>query len=765
MGEAVFYNLHHVKANYEYDWNAAFNNQDFINMLLASKSAVTFGSSYLSIPDHEFQRVYSYSGMTFYSCYMDIGVEAFADMLYLKSVVIQSSKYDGGYYKIKQSAFRNCRDLQYISLSTYRDIESDAFKDCNELITFYMGSGRGNIVSDRYVNIDAAFSNLKSLSYISIQMVDDILPYAFANCTALSSLINLGCSYIKKVHSHAFEGCTNLLSVVLAQGVANSDIAKRYFDRKVEIDSYAFSGCTKLTSFTCSIIHNINDYAFYECSSLSTIYLNYAAMYSRSYANESTMFYKPIISGNAFSTCTNLRYVTIYDGGDILTGTYKDKPYLSSVIYSTWSSASRWASYSASGCLKHNIETGAFENCPMLSSVYLSFVGSIGSRAFNNVALGYFYAGYCDYVDEEAFYSCSNLLYISLNTSVYKYSSLYSDWSSMILSFHSRAFEGCPKLSSICVCNISKIDSGMFSGNSTLKYFSCSFSYSSWFNPYTMTLVDIGDYAFYSCSVSVAYFSAVTRIGSHAFDVYSSNYRFIYAGDWLCNEIGEYAFANNTSISNGYSHPIYVNSLCSLVSEGNPCHIGSHAFESARAIQSSIYLYDITGIDEYAFNAVSYYFYNLSIYGYNHSNKSQSTYISNYAFANCAYLSKVIISDIDDIYSHAFESCASQAYISFISLYNVLNIGEYAFNNCKAYGFSYLSITGLCLNISNYAFANCSRLSSIYLLTDSMISLASIDAFESISTTYKITVPASLYNDYINDPVWGLLSASMISQA
>ena len=76
-----------------------------------------------------------------------------------------------------------------------------------------------------------------------------------------------------------------------------------------------------------------------------------------------------------------------------------------------------------------------------------------------------------------------------------------------------------------------------------------------------------------------------------------------------------------------------------------------------------------------------------------------------------------------------------------------------------------MSITGSCLNISNYAFANCSRLSSIYLLTDAMISLASIDAFESINTTYKITVPSSLYDDYINDPVWGLLSTSIISQA
>ena len=189
MGEAILYDIKHIQGNYVYNWNAAFNDPKFISLLFASKSYITFGSSYLEIPNYEFKSVYSYSGMMFYSCYKDIGIEAFADTLYLKSIVIQSSKYDTtGYYKIKQSAFRNCRDLQYISLSTYRDIESDAFKDCNELVSFYMGNGYGNIVSDRYINIDAAFTNLSFLSSVAIPMVDDILPYAFANCISLSSL-------------------------------------------------------------------------------------------------------------------------------------------------------------------------------------------------------------------------------------------------------------------------------------------------------------------------------------------------------------------------------------------------------------------------------------------------------------------------------------------------------------------------------------------------------------------------------------------------
>lgn len=108
--------------------------------------------------------------------------------------------------------------------------------------------------------------------------VSDVDSYSFANSLDLKSVNFLGDIIIL---DHAFEGCTNLISI-------NLEKARR-------IEESAFSGCTGLTSIYSESVGKIGDSAFEGCTGLTSIFLGYVGE----------------IGDYAFAGCTGLISISI----------------------------------------------------------------------------------------------------------------------------------------------------------------------------------------------------------------------------------------------------------------------------------------------------------------------------------------------------------------------------------------------------------------------------------------------------------------------
>lgn len=85
----------------------------------------------------------------------------------------------------------------------------------------------------------------------------DILPYAFENCTSLTSITMS--DNLTSIGRYAFSGCRGLTSIEVPNSVTS-------------IDKDAFEYCTGLTSVTIgNSVTSISEYAFWQCTSLTQI--------------------------------------------------------------------------------------------------------------------------------------------------------------------------------------------------------------------------------------------------------------------------------------------------------------------------------------------------------------------------------------------------------------------------------------------------------------------------------------------------------------
>ena len=151
-------------------------------------------------------------------------------------------------------------------------------------------------------------------------------------------------SGVTNIGDYAFQDCSNLTSIIIPNTVTS-------------IGDHAFYGCSKLTSITIpNSVISIGGYAFYECSSLTSIsipnsvsnigiftFRSCSSLTSVSIPNSVTS-----IEGDAFWGCSNLTSVTIPNSVTSIGG-------------------------------------GAFQDCSHLSSISIpNSVTNVGEGAFNN---------------------------------------------------------------------------------------------------------------------------------------------------------------------------------------------------------------------------------------------------------------------------------------------------------------------------------------------------------------------------------------------
>ena len=251
-----------------------------------------------------------------------------------------------GVIEIGSSAFSHCKNLESVSSDTCQYICDYAFENCE------------NLKSANFPNCieiyEMAFECCRSLAEINIENVEYIDYGVFYECESLPATLEL--KKVTDIGARAFAYCKNITTVILPECTY--------------IGSYAFMN-TNLTDITLKG-GIINDYAFYECTTLKSYKSDYAKVYTyafygctnlETFESNSSFFDKYAMYG-----CINLENFT---PGSV-------------------SSVGEKAFYNCSKIKDFNCESVksignyAFYGCELLEILNLTSTTSIGSNAFEN---------------------------------------------------------------------------------------------------------------------------------------------------------------------------------------------------------------------------------------------------------------------------------------------------------------------------------------------------------------------------------------------
>ncbi|MCH5160213.1 MAG: leucine-rich repeat protein [Clostridiales bacterium] len=350
-------------------------------------------------------------------------------------------------------AFSDCTNLATVTFeedSKLKSLGEYAFNNCGSLTSITVPGGAIG---------RSAFYGCSKLTSITMEGVTSIGSYAFSGCSELTNVILSDCSKLTSIGEAAFSGCSELTNVTL------SDCSKL-----TSIGSYAFNGCSSLTDITIpQSVTSIGYGAFRNCGNLESITLPFVGSTKNGTSNThfGYIFGEDSYTYNKNIT-TSLKEVIITNCTSIADYAFYGCSSLTSIIL-PWNLKSI-GNYAFSGCTEltsitmlyvTTIGDCAFSNCSNLTSITIpSTVESLGKRMFwySGLTTVTFGAGIrLTSISDYAFQNCSNLKNITIPSSV--------------TSIGQFAFDDCSELTSVIFAEGSKLTSiGMyaFSGCSSL---------------------------------------------------------------------------------------------------------------------------------------------------------------------------------------------------------------------------------------------------------------------------------------------------------
>ena len=293
-----------------------------------SLTSVTIGNSVTSIGDDAFEYCKNLTSVYIMDiaawCNISFGSYNanplyYADYLYLNGELVTELVIPDSVISIDNYAFYSCDSLTSVTIGNgVTSIGVEAFKGCTSLTNVTIGNNVTNIGN-------SAFYYCTSLASVTIgNGVTSIGKYAFYYCGSLTSVV-IGDS-VTSIRGYAFEYCKNLTSVTIGNSVANigADAFKGCY-KLVEVIDHSSLGIIKGSSSNGYVgyyakevhtgeskIKTLNEYLFYRYNEV-----NYLLVYV---GDEKELVLPESYNGNnygiydyAFCDCSSLTSVVIPD--------------------------------------------------------------------------------------------------------------------------------------------------------------------------------------------------------------------------------------------------------------------------------------------------------------------------------------------------------------------------------------------------------------------------------------------------------------------
>lgn len=170
--------------------------------------------------------------------------QVFQDSKELKEVKIT------GEYSISSYAFKNCKNLESVDLSSYKgkNIYEYAFYDCSKLKSLKLPD------SVDYIDKDA-FGYCSSLENIDLSNIKTIGEYAFTCC---SNLVSVDAEKLTSIGSNSFYGCSKLKQIKSNKAIVQStSLSNSGFDYRAYF--YDADEVTSLGAYWCKSGANLYD--------------------------------------------------------------------------------------------------------------------------------------------------------------------------------------------------------------------------------------------------------------------------------------------------------------------------------------------------------------------------------------------------------------------------------------------------------------------------------------------------------------------------